>query len=48
MIATEVHRRSISDCNGLLGTELRSASGAEAKDSKRLGFYLAGVFGNEL
>ena len=44
------HRSSSTaypDCNGLLGTELRSASGAEAKDSKRLGFYPAGAFGNE-
>ena len=48
MIATEVHRRPISDCNGLLGTELRSASGVEARDSKGLGFYPAGAFGNEL
>ena len=47
MIATEVHRRPISDCNGLLGTELRGASGVEARDSKRLGFYPAGAFGNE-
>ena len=47
MIATEVHRRPISDCNGLLGTELRGASGVEVRDSKRLGFYPAGAFGNE-
>ena len=48
MIATEVHRRPISDCNGLLGTELRGVSDTESRDLKGLGFYPVGAFGNEL
>ena len=38
MIATEVHRRPISDCNGLLGAEVRGVSDTESRDSKRLSF----------
>ena len=38
MIATEVHRRPISDCNGLLGIALRRVSDTESRDSKRLSF----------
>ena len=47
MIATEVHRRPISDCNGLLGTELRGVSDTESRDSKGPSFRLTEALGNE-